>query len=329
MRDVFQCLVEELQQYPVDSKAYQVLRFMAEDKLRALDNGRNEPLTYERPALMAGVVGANQHVQMNPARWLMAGKLEHYMDSIMPSLSQRLRAAGLNHKPAVRKDNERGGAGKQLTYWLDTEPLDDEYAASTSEIEQLSVRYQRSNTGAIEPSWLFRLIFNKGELKNRSHRGYWLIGSVVFTLLLLALWLGLALFGQVNRSNPLTLGQIINLALLASGAWLVWAQFGLPWIRLVDHRVLKAPLLALSWKEVSAELEMHRDSEGNQWTRFVRFSAECPICSGKIELLPGKPEHRLPLVGRCAESPHAHVYSFDRTQLTGYYIGPRLQVEGV
>lgn len=324
MRDVFQCLVEELKQYPVDSKQHEVLRFMAEDKLRALDNGRSEPLTYERPALMASVVGATQRVQMNPARWLPAGKLEQYMDSITPSLSQRLRAKGLQHIPVIRKDNERGGAGKQLTYWLDTEPLEEEVAASPSASERLSVRYQRSNAGEVKPSWLFRLIFSEGELKNRSHRGYWLIGSVVFTLLFLALWLGLALFGEVNNSSPLTVGQIINLAVLIGTAWFIWNQFGLPWVRLVDYRVVKAPLMALSWKEISAELEMHRDSEGNQWTRFVRFSADCPICSGKIELLPGKPEHRLPLVGRCAESPHAHVFSFDRTQLTGYYIGPGL-----
>ncbi len=242
----------------------------------------------------------------------------------MPSLIQRLRFAGLKHKPVIKKDNERGGAGKQLIYWLDTEPLSEEEAYSSLDKADKVVRYQRSSAGDVKPSWLFRLIFNQGELKNRSHRGYWLMGSIVFTVLLLALWLGLALFGQVSKTSPLTLGQMINLALLVGGAWLIWTQYGLPWIRLVDYRVVKAPLMALSWKELSAELEMHRDSKGNQWTRFVRFTGDCPICSGRVELMSGKPEHRLPLVGRCVESPHAHVFSFDRTQLTGHYIGPDL-----
>lgn len=31
---------------------------------------------------------------------------------------------------------------------------------------------------------------------------------------------------------------------------------------------------------------------------------------------------RLPLVGRCGESPYAHVFSFDRVRLKGTYLGP-------
>lgn len=104
-------------------------------------------------------------------------------------------------------------------------------------------------------------------------------------------------------------------------AWFIWANFYAPWWRLVDDRVIKAPSALLSILEDSAELEMHRDSEGQQWTRFVRFSADCPICSGRVLLMPGKPDQALPIVGRCIESPYSHVYSFDRVRLSGTYLG--------
>jgi hypothetical protein len=35
----------------------------------------------------------------------------------------------------------------------------------------------------------------------------------------------------------------------------------------------------------------------------------------------GKPDHKELLVGRCREAPHAHVYSFDRVTLKGYFLG--------
>ncbi|MOA46942.1 hypothetical protein D3C78_1695210 [compost metagenome] len=93
---------------------------------------------------------------------------------------------------------------------------------------------------------------------------------------------------------------------------------------MVDERVVKAPAALLSFWEDPAELEMHRDSEKQQWTRFVRFSGDCPLCSGRVLLMPGKPEFRFPLVGRCSESPYAHVFSFDRARLSGVYLGPAL-----
>ena len=35
----------------------------------------------------------------------------------------------------------------------------------------------------------------------------------------------------------------------------------------------------------------------------------------------GKPDQKAPLVGRCREAPHAHVYSFDRVTLKGFFLG--------
>tara|TARA_R110000868_G_scaffold142002_1_gene358975 strand:- start:1184 stop:2191 length:1008 start_codon:yes stop_codon:yes gene_type:complete len=323
VRDVYQLLAEELRKKPTSSKGHAVLLLMAEDKIKALDSGRDEALAYERATLMAHFVDAKSRTTQSPARWLPANTLEKYLEDRMDELSSRLRAAGLTSRPVIRTDNALGGAGKQRTYWLDVEPLPAE-ELEDSETPELGtqIRYQRSPAGEVKPSWLFRQIFNQGELKNRSHRGYWLLACITLTMAVLAFWVLLGLFGASRSSSGITLGQLLNITLVAGGAWMIWTQLCQPWIQLVDHRVVKAPLLTIHWTEQSAELEMHRDNEGNQWTRFVRFTADCPICSGRVMLMSGKPEHRLPLVGRCVESPYSHVFSFDRALLDGGYIGP-------
>lgn len=62
---------------------------------------------------------------------------------------------------------------------------------------------------------------------------------------------------------------------------------------------------------------MYRDQYKNQITRFTRFVGTCPICTADVVLRKGKPDFSVPLVGRCVESPFAHVYSFDRVTMKG------------
>ena len=72
------------------------------------------------------------------------------------------------------------------------------------------------------------------------------------------------------------------------------------------------------WHKVDhADFEMYRDRERNQLTRVTRFRGICPICSAEVVLRTGQTDHNLPLVGRCVESPFAHVYSFDRVLMIG------------
>lgn len=131
------------------------------------------------------------------------------------------------------------------------------------------------------------------------------------------------LLSMVYGSAAIELKQLLTLAFISGVFWIVWKQVDEPFIRLLDDRVVKAPAWVVGITEDPCELEMHRQDNA-QWTRLVRFSAECPLCGGNVELRPGKPEHCFPLVGRCGNSPHAHVYSFDRMLLKGSYIGPPL-----
>lgn len=66
---------------------------------------------------------------------------------------------------------------------------------------------------------------------------------------------------------------------------------------------------------------MYRNNDKLNVARITEFTATCPICSGVIELANGRSDQKPPLVGRCKEAPHAHVYSFDRMSMKGYFLG--------
>ncbi len=316
------CLQDELIEAPADNKAHRILLFMVHAKLKALAQGLSEPQQFSRSALLLNVEGDGKGRTLNATTWLPADLLEQFLSSRFASLCERLQRAGLNEMPVVRVNDGKGGKGNERTFWLDVAPIPDSRPESCG--SWVHIEYSRTEAGKVRPSWLLRLIFRNGELKNRSWRGAVLLAAVVSGLLLLGLWLLAGALAAVVLDEALTLRQLGNVALLGLAGWLMWTNLFSPWLRLVNERVIKAPAALLSFFEDSAELEMHRDSEGQQWTRFVRFSGDCPICSGKVLLMSGRPDQALPLVGRCIESPYAHVYSFDRARLSGAYIGTEI-----
>lgn len=95
----------------------------------------------------------------------------------------------------------------------------------------------------------------------------------------------------------------------------------MPLYLLPYHRVVKAPMFFANINVDNADIEMYRNKDKLNIARITEFTATCPICSGVIELANGKPDQKPPLVGRCKEAPHAHVYSFDRMTMEGYLLG--------
>ena len=117
------------------------------------------------------------------------------------------------------------------------------------------------------------------------------------------------------------LWQVMLFVAFIPVAYLNWRYFFMPLYRLPYYRVVKAPMFFANINVVNADIEMYWDKDKLNVARVTEFTAICPICSGLIELANGKPDQKQPLVGRCRESPHAHVYSFDRMTMKGYFLG--------
>lgn len=325
MLEVMRCLDQELRHSPApDVKAYKVIRVLLEASINALEKGNQEPQTYDRATLLAICDPKVKAAGRDPARWLSTSTLETFLGARMNSIRRLAEEMGLNHLPVIESSEPKGGAGNQRVYWLAATPMEARDTTSALRPELRQIVYVRTENGEVQPTLLLRLIFRKGVLENRSWRGALMLIIVLLGMGFLLLWVFASLWSLSAIDQALTLRQLASSALVVSVAWITWRGMHQPWVELVESRVVKAPSPLLSLKEDSAELEMYRDDTKRPWTRFVRFSSDCPFCGGRILLAAGKPDHQVPLVGRCGESPHAHVFSFDRARLSGVYIGPSL-----
>ena len=325
MLKVMRCLDEELRKSPApEVKAYKVIRLLLEASIAALEKGNQEPQTFDRATLLTILDPKLAASGRDPARWLSTAALEAFLDARMNSIRLRAEQMGLKHLPVIESNDGKGGAGNQRIYWLATRPIETIDGGPQAGREHRQIVYIRTDDGEVQPALFLRLIFRKGVLENRSWRGLMMFIIVFLGMGSLLLWVLASIWSLSTIDQALTLRQLASTALVVFLAWCIWRGVHQPWVELVDHRVVKAPASLLALKEDSAELEMYRDDAKRPWTRFVRFSSECPLCGGQVLLAQGKPDHLMPLVGRCGESPHAHVFSFDRARLSGGYIGPPL-----
>lgn len=325
MLEVMRCLDEELRQSPApDVKAYKVIRVLLDASINALEKGNQDPQAFDRATLLEICDPKVKAAGRDPARWLSTSTLETFLDARMNSIRRRTEQMGLKHLPVIASSETKGGAGNQRIYWLATQPVEASDVGPPAGQARRQVIYARTENGEVQPTLLLRLIFRKGVLENRSWRGVLMLTTVLLGMGFLLLWVFSSIWSLSAIDQMLTLRQLASSVLVVFFAWITWQGLHQPWVELVESRVVKAPAPLLSLKEDSAELEMYRDDAKKPWTRFVRFSSDCPFCGGRILLAGGKPDHQMPLVGRCGESPHAHVFSFDRARLSGVYIGPPL-----
>ena len=301
------------------SKAYECLKIMCEDSIKALEKGNNELITFSRWKLKACYEGVKKVEQTDPKelqKWIDDKQLNKCLNNLVSSHLQDFQSLG--YIPTVKKNETRGGQGNERVYWIDIEELvSTELEATEESVDIDTITYVREKPELIKVSLFYRLLFRQGELKNRSVQGAILILLIFFIVVFWILYL-------VSVSIVLTkafsvLSQFNLICVVATGIFtaIMWKCWLLPIWNLPEHRVIKAPSVFLAINESEAEIEIYRDQDRNQITRFTRFTATCPICTADVVLRAGQPDQKAPLVGRCVESPFAHVYSFDRVMLQG------------
>lgn len=156
-----------------------------------------------------------------------------------------------------------------------------------------------------------------------SFKGLLLIALMLASLLLDILIVLFSVVFIIFMKDVPTLSLITALTIIAfiPFAYMNFLWFFKPLHHLMTHRVSKAPILFASMNIDNADIEMYKGADGYRIARITAFTSTCPICTAPIELADGKPDQKQPLVGRCREAPHAHVYSFDRMTLRGYFLG--------
>lgn len=317
---VFNTLFDILKEDLAVNRAYDCLKVICSASIDALNSQNEEPITYTRYQLKLIIDGQQSVASIDSkdlGKWMSDKRLSAYLDHVIKKHNKKF--ADIGHIPVVKTNDTVGGKGNERRYWLDITEVtydkneDDLFENMSEEI----IYYERVDPSEIKLSWFYKLIFKNGEIKNKSIRGLLMLimifGSVIgWALYVCAFSLVLVREGQSFTSFDLLLMIcLIGFSYLSLKYWLI------PIWNLPEHRVIKAPMTFISINEEHADIEMYRDKDCNQLTRITRFKGVCPICSSDVVLREGRLDQKVPLVGRCVESPFAHVYSFDRVKMIG------------
>lgn len=168
----------------------------------------------------------------------------------------------------------------------------------------------------VKPSWAAQPFFPKGVMHFRSWRGIIVLSTIVLgivsaLLLTWGVWL-VVIYGKLSAADLLIMLLVLSAVLFTGWRLLIW-----PATVLIDDRIAIAPsrLTALS-SDINSQWELFRQDK-DRWIQLVRYTAPCPACGATLHLSKGEPDWPRRLVGRCAESPREHVYSFDRVTRRG------------
>jgi len=335
--DVFEELKKQLLNFPRNTFYDHCLRIIVDaqlNKLKYSDEGF-EPEKLSRQVIYAKARGVNENtvsseIAKNKIKTdRLNVELIRFIES-QPDCEQAFNAIG--YLPEVISSVSEGGAKNRTLVWMsikaiENEEVDEEQIAGSAVFESdedlSSITYERKAASEIKPSLFTRLFFKKGELKILSFRGVLLMILLMLSFLVdifIAIFSLLVILLLSDLPN-FKLWQAVLFVAFIPLAYLNWRYFFVPLYRLPYYRVIKAPMFFANINVVNADIEMYWDKDRLNVARVTEFTATCPICSGLIELANGKPDQKQPLVGRCREAPHAHVYSFDRMSMKGCFLG--------
>lgn len=343
--DVFNELNSQLLNYPRNTLWDEYLKIIVKEQLKQFKYSQigfePEKLSRQQIYARAKKIEDSKVDSQTAKNAVNTSKLKANLEAFINSQPDCKKAfLQLNYRPIIIASTSDGGPKNKALIWMDIEAIyegevqheqilkatgvdsdgdtEDEYAEDLN-----SITYERKAASEIKPSLFTKLFFKKGELRILSFRGILLMILLMLSFLVdifIAIFSLLVILLLSDLPN-FKLWQAIIFVAFIPLAYLNWRYFFVPLYRLPYYRVVKAPMFFANINVVNADIEMYWDKDKLNVARVTEFTATCPICSGLIELANGKPDQKQPLVGRCREAPHAHVYSFDRMSMKGYFLG--------
>lgn len=225
---------------------------------------------------------------------------------------------GHRYVPRLGQSDTKGGRHRKALRWLEAQPaskVDRETPTQPNlEVSADALRYNVERVPRL-PVWarpIERLLLT-------GWRRQMVIWSFVAGAVGLA---GLVLFlvhTLSQGSGAISLLLIVGSAALLVGLWSLLK----PLYNLFDKRIIRAPMALLPFDVLHAQLEIcrvgHTDERGRpvRQLRLVVYSATCPICNGRVDVVEGGRRFPGRMVGQCFENPREHVFSFDQTSRSG------------
>ena len=211
-----------------------------------------------------------------------------------------------------------GGRGLPTLFQLALEPLSPDAESGAEEAAEPDPGTLTYKISPAKPALWIRLLMGSRPFAMLSWRGYLLVGlALVDVLLIGSIWLGIYLLWAEPR--PVSTADLALVGLAALMSYFLWRGIRPVW-QLPYQRITLAGASFLALSELHGQLRtMHRTGrrEGGRVFAVVRHWGICPVCSAEVDIQDGGREFPGRLVGRCADAPLEHVYSFDPVLLTG------------
>lgn len=324
---VLQCLLDWQREVPTNLKGHEILRALALETQKVVRTPDQELRRFTAKEIQQAYFEFSAKIKpletKDPNKWLdWKNTVERYWDARKKQVMDFARARGLSHYPELRRNSTPGGPGNETTYQIIALPLQDDPSevivddeASQHDQAKSIISYDRTPPGHVRPVWWARVLFTNGEIRIGSWQS-WVIGGFVFLIFIGVIFLAWASYVSLLQPRPLTtagLGALVTMGVIPLLAWIFVIR---PFWRLVDDRIVQAPDMMTAFSELPAQLELFRDGQ-IRVARLVRYSALCPVCGATIYLDSGNPDFPRRMVGRCAESPREHIFSFDRVTWRG------------
>lgn len=299
----------------------QVLSMLASQVEEALCDGRELP-TMEVESLAQCYFDAHGgSLNGAPAgRWLQRPKVESWWRARANLIRQACMRAGSDWMPKLVA-KAGGGRGNSTEYSLEFTRLKEDTSETEPDLSARRVRgglWIQYNVESVRTAPWIGWISSVPEFHVRSWRGLALLATVGAAAAWIVVATVLIAIGMWS-DRPISGRNWVELAIVGSMGWLLWSIFRpicqLPW-----QRVTLAPDIVLRNTQSHAQFRLTRNNQkrslGN-WFSVVRHWGTCPLCAGEVDLRSGGAAFPERLVGRCADSPLEHVYSFDPVTLSG------------
>ncbi|OJY94347.1 MAG: hypothetical protein BGP25_04995 [Lysobacterales bacterium 63-13] len=253
-------------------------------------------------------------------KWLRRGRMEGWWRARERQIAMVCERAGSAWVPhlVIRSG---GGRGNSTEYAIAFRPLDTESEPEPVECPTPKGRVLTTIHYDVNPAqaaWWVGWLSAVPQFHVRSWRGWALLGLVGMAFAWVALAtviVGLSMW----HDRPISGRDFVAMAVVGSIAWVLWRVLRsicvLPW-----QRVTLAPDSLLRYDQLHAQFRLTRNTQSRAlggWFSLVRHWGTCPLCSAEVDLCPGADAFPGRVVGRCADSPLEHVYSFDPVTLSG------------
>lgn len=318
LEQVARCLVDYLNVHGKNSQIYQVLRFLAENTLSRLAEGKDVRFNYYNIRK-----GVTQETVGDASAWF-----SRHWKSLTGDFRQRCEEGiqkfaadqGLDVYPWVEKHESDGGAGNQALISLIGLPNPGIERISDASPDTFSHGIAYIPAEKLKLSWWARWLFDNNQMAE-GWRKWLLIWPTLLYVTFSAIASVLLLFVLSRSNHPLTTSDLAAMLIIVLFNWPAYRSLQ-RFIRLVDDRIIMASDSMVGFREFGACLELFRpearEAGAPKKARMIKYAAQCPVCEAQVLLDAGEPDFPRRIVGRCQESPREHVFSFDRVTYRGH-----------